>query len=82
MKHLSLAEEHAIKFITSYNEEKTSLVFRGRDSGSWCTNSTENDAARLLRKMENDVFDGIRDNEEFIKIKEKLSEYAGDWKIQ
>ncbi len=82
LKHLSLAEEHAIKFITSYNEEKTSLVFRGRDSGSWSTNSMENDAARLLRKMENDVFDGIRDNEEFIKIKEKLSEYAGDWKIQ
>ncbi|MBO5939306.1 MAG: helix-turn-helix transcriptional regulator [Clostridia bacterium] len=82
LKHLSLAAEHAIKFITSYNEEKTSLVFRGRDSGSWCTNSSENDAARLLRKMQADVFDCIRDQEEFIKIKEKLSEYAGNWNIQ
>ncbi len=82
LQHLSLAAEHAIKFITSYNEEKTSLVFRGEKSGVWSTNSSENDAARLLRKMENDVFDGLRDNEKFIQIKEKLSEYAGDWKIQ
>ena len=36
----------------------------------------------LVEKNEAEVFDGIRDNEEFIKIKEKLSEYAGDWKIQ
>ncbi|MBQ2999439.1 MAG: helix-turn-helix transcriptional regulator [Clostridia bacterium] len=82
LKHLSLAAEHAIKFITSYDEEKTSLVFRGTDGGSWCTNTSENDASRLLRKMQANVFDGIRENEEFIKIKEKLSEYVGDWKIK
>ena len=82
LTHLSLAAEHAIKFITSYDEEKTSLVFRGIDSGSWSTNSSENDAARLLRKMQANVFDGIRENEEFVKIKEKLSEYAGKWNVQ
>ncbi len=82
LKHLSLAAEHAIKFITSYDEEKTSLVFRGMDSGSWCTNTSENDASRLLRKMQAEVFDGVRENEEFIKIKEKISVYAGDWKIK
>lgn len=82
LQHLSLAAEHAILFITSCEEEKTSLVFRGMKSGFWSTNSSENTAACLLRKMQADVFERLRDNEEFIKIKEKLSEYAENWKIQ
>ena len=79
--HLSLAAEHAIKFITSYDEENTSLVFRGMEHGSWCTNSSENDAARLLKKMESKVFDKVRVTEDFLKIKNELSEYAGKWNI-
>ena len=79
--HLSLAAEHAIKFITSYDEENTSLVFRGMEHGSWSTNSSENDAARLLKKMESKVFDKVRVTEDFLKIKNELSEYAGKWNI-
>ncbi len=77
--HLSLATEHAIKFITSANEDCTSLVFRGLAKGVWSTSSTENDAARLLRKIESNVFEKVRKKDEFIKIKKRLSEYAGNW---
>ncbi len=77
--HLSLAAEHAIKFITSVNEDCTSLVFRGMDRGSWSTNSSENEAALLLKKIESTVFDKVRRKAEFIRIKERLSEYAGSW---
>ena len=77
LHHLSLAAEHAVKFITSINEERTSLVFRGMDCGSWGTTSSENEAAKLLGKMENCAFDKIRKRDEFIKIKKQLSEYSG-----
>ena len=68
--HLSLAAEHAIKFVTSVNEDCTSLVFRGMYRGSWCTSSSENEASKLLKKMESKTFDKIRDREEFSNIKE------------
>ena len=77
--HLALAAEHAIKFITSVNEDYTSLVFRGMTRGSWCTNYSENEAAQLLRHIERDVFDKVRGKDEFIKIKNRLSEYADNW---
>ncbi len=80
--HLSLAAEHAIKFITSVNEDCTSLVFRGMHRGSWSTNSSENEAAQLLKKMESKVFDKVRQKEEFFKIKELLSEYADNWQTE
>ena len=80
--HLSLAAEHAIKFITSVNEACTSLVFRGMVRGSWSTNVSENAAAQLLKKMESSVFDKVRGKAEFIKIKEHLSEYAGNWRTK
>ncbi len=76
--HLSLAAEHAIKFVTSVNEDCTSLVFRGMYRGSWCTSSSENEASKLLKKMESKTFDKIRDREEFSNIKEHLLEYAGN----
>ena len=82
LHHLSLAAEHAIKFITSVNEDRTSLVFRGMHSGIWCTASSENEAASLLKKMESQVFDKVREKEEFTKIKERLSEYAGNWQAE
>ncbi len=82
LHHLSLAEEHAIKFITSVYEEQTSLVFRGKEHGTWATDSIENDASMLLKKMEDPVFDKIRKKDDFIKIKERLSEYAGEWNVK
>ncbi|MBO7342154.1 MAG: hypothetical protein J6U87_05690, partial [Clostridia bacterium] len=80
--HLSLAAEHAIKFITSVNEDRTSLVFRGVYRGSWSTSSSENEAASVVKKMESAAFDKVREKEEFTKIKERLLEYAGNWQIE
>ena len=82
LHHLSLAAEHAIKFVTSVNEDCTSLVFRGMYRGSWCTSSSENEASRLLKKMESKTFDKIRDKEEFSNIKKRLLEYANNWKTE
>ena len=62
------------------NEDSTSLVFRGKDRGSWSTSSSENEAARLLKKIESNVFDKVREKEEFSKIKEHLLEYADNWR--
>ena len=80
--HLSLSAEHAVKFITSVNEEHTSLVFRGMVPGSWAVNYTDNEATRLLKIMERAVFDQIREKDEFLKIKASLLEQAGDWAVQ
>lgn len=81
LQHLQLAAEHAIKFITFNKEERTSLVFRGHGHGSWSAGSSDNSASRLLKEMERPIFDVIRDKEDFIKIKEQLSEYAGKWSV-
>lgn len=82
LHHISLAAEHAIKFVTSVNEDCTSLVFRGMCRGSWSTSSSENEASRLLQKMESKTFDKIRDKEEFSNIKKRLLEYANNWKTE
>lgn len=79
LHHLSLAAEHAVKFVTSVNEDCTSLVFRGMYRGSWCTSSSENEALRLLKKIESKTFDKIRDKEEFSNIKKRLLEYSDNW---
>jgi len=81
LKHLQLAAEHAIKFITSVSEKRTSLVFRGIERDTFTTSSSDNEAASLLKRMEHSVFDRIRETDDFIKIKERLSEYAGKWEI-
>ena len=82
LKHLQSAAEHAIKFITSINEERTSLVFRGMKRGSWTTGDSDNEAKNLLDKMANRVFDKIRTTEEFVRIQKQLSEYSGKWSIE
>jgi hypothetical protein len=79
LEHLGLAAEHSIQFITSVNEEQTSLLLRGMDHGTWVSTDPDNDASRLLLKMDDAVFDVLRENEKFIQIKERLSEYAGKW---
>ena len=82
LKHLRSAAEHAIKFITSVDEERTSLVFRGMNRGSWTTDDSDNEAKNLLDKMANRVFDNIRTTEEFVRIQRQLSEYSGKWIIE
>lgn len=32
-------------------------------------------------RTDNEAFDALGDKEEFIKIKEQLSEYSGEWKL-
>ena len=82
LQHLYSASEHAIKFIISCDEECTSLVFRGMARGIWSTGDSDNEASNLMSKMENSIFDNIRETEEFIKIKQRLSEYAGKWEVK
>ena len=82
LNHLRLAAEHAIKFIMSINENRTSLVFRGMNRGSWTTGDSDNEAKNLLDKMSSGVFDKIRTTEEFVRIQEQLSEYSGKWSIE
>ena len=82
LMHLQSAAEHAINFITTINEERTSLIFRGMKCDSFSTGNTDNEAEKLLKKMENSVFDKIREKEEFCKIKKCLGEYAGKWSIE
>lgn len=82
LKHLRSAAEHAVKFITSNDEERTSLVFRGMKRGSFTTSNSNNDAARLLELLDNSVFDSIRSSDEFISITNDLTEYAGKWAVQ
>ena len=82
LQHLSLAAEHAIQFITSVNEDCTSLVFKGMHRGNWCTSTSENEAAIMLKKMKHKAFILVQETEEFFKIKEKLMKYAGNWQTE
>ncbi|MBQ8863058.1 MAG: hypothetical protein IJ021_10045 [Clostridia bacterium] len=50
--------------------------------GSWATGGSDNEAKNLLKKIESPVFDKIRGMEEFVKIKERLAEYAGKWNVE
>lgn len=82
LQHLQLASEYAIKFVTLDKKEHTSLIFRGHGYGSWSSVSSDNEASDFLKQMERPVFDAIRDEEGFIKIKEQLSKYAGKWSVE
>ncbi len=81
LQHLQLAAEYAIKFVTLDKKEHTSLIFRGHGYGSWSAGSSDNEASDFLKQMERPIFDAIRDKEDFIKIKEQLSEHAGKWSV-
>lgn len=83
ISNLQAAAEHAIGFVTSGSGDPyTSLVFRGMNRGSWSVSSTDNDAARLLKQLDDAVFDKIRVTSEFAEIKEKLKTYADKWQIK
>ena len=82
LKHLQLASEHAIKFISSIDEKRTSLIFRDMAKETFSTGDSNNDAYRLLKKLEHTVFDEIREKDEFIKIQKQLSQYSGKWRVE
>ena len=79
LEDLLLATEHSISFIESVDEENVSIVFRGMKKGSWATEESDNAASLLVKKLENPVFDIIRQTKEFEKIKNILSKYACKW---
>ncbi|MDD4774654.1 MAG: helix-turn-helix transcriptional regulator [Eubacteriales bacterium] len=81
--HLHAAAEHAVGFVTSDGGGAyTSLVFRGLARGSWSGSSPDNDAARLMKRLDDTVFDGLRKTSEFEAVKAKLSAYAGKWQVK
>ena len=82
LKHLQLAADHAIKFIMSIDEKRTSLVFRDMQREIFATGSSDNDACKLLQKMEHATFDEIRKKDEFIRIQKQLSQHSGKWCVE
>ena len=77
--HIESAAEHAIKFITSVSEERTSLVFRGQIDDCWASGSKDNQAKWLLKELNNNIFEGVRQTDEFQRIQNRLYEYSGEW---
>jgi len=77
LKHLQLAAKHAIAFDTlDISKEYTSLLFRGKIIGSSSKNSTNNESYDLLKAMDNNALDPIREKAEFIAVEENLRKYA------
>ena len=84
IRHLDKATEHAIKFVTEFDEEAThiSLVFRGYEYGIFSTGNTSNDALELLEKMERPCYDFVRETEAFCGIQESLKIHAQKWQVK
>ena len=84
IRHLDKAAEHAIKFVTEFDEEAThtSLVFRGYEYGIFSTGNTSNDALELLEKMERPCYDFVRETEAFCGIQESLKIHAQKWQVK
>jgi len=83
IESLRTASENAAEFERKADGgEYTCLAFRKEKYGSWSGNSTDNYSARLLGKLDDPVFDEIRENEEFTDIKAKLSNYSGKWQVK
>lgn len=83
LENIRAAAKHAIGFVTSESGDKyTSLVFRGMERGLWCGSDTDNDAARLLKILDDRAFDGLRGRPEFADIKSRLSGFSGRWEVK
>ena len=84
LAHLTKAADHAIGFVTYSTQEcfvHTSLLLRGHQCNGteFTTSDSDNDAQVLLNRMNDKVYDFIRDTEEFRRIAETLTPYAGKW---
>ncbi len=80
IEHLREATNHAINFIQSGGKEThTSLLFVGFDNGEFFTTNSDNDAAELLKSLDDSIFNNVRDTVPFISIKTELSKYADKW---
>ena len=77
-------KKHAIGFLAYAKEAEfvhTSLLLRGlkSDGTEFTASDTDNDAQVLLNRMNDKVYDFVRDTEEFRRIAEMLAPYAGKW---
>ena len=84
LAHLAKASDHAIGFVKYSTQEcfvHTSLLLREHQCNGtgFTTNDSDNDAQVLLNRMNDKVYDFVRDTEEFRRIAEMLAPYAGKW---
>ncbi|MBQ9765389.1 MAG: helix-turn-helix transcriptional regulator [Lachnospiraceae bacterium] len=85
LHHLSKAAWHAVSFVSCCEGDgkHTSLIFRGYEEyGSFSMSETDNEAMCILKKMQDSVYDFVRDRSEFTKAEEELREYADKWKVE
>lgn len=86
LDHLEAAADAAIRYMEDFYKAQythSSLLFKGyEDSGEgiWYS-SDDNDAAELLKFMEKEVFDFLRDSERLQTIIKQLRTYSGKWSI-
>lgn len=78
------AADCAIEFINFANEPRyahTSLLFKNyiRGSGGIWFGEADNNAADMLKLLENEVFGSLRGGERFVSVCDKLKKYAGKW---
>ncbi len=80
--HLSEATKYTIGFTELFNSNDfvhTSLMLKGKDGGSFGTNSSDNFAQLTLNELKNKTYDFIRNEPQFIEIENELKVYAGKW---
>lgn len=81
--HLFEAADHAIAFVQCGGaSDMTCLLLRGYKNSNTSTNVSANNAKVMLEKLENPVFDFVRDREEFKAIVARLEAVAGDWEVR
>jgi Predicted transcriptional regulators len=82
--HLNMAANHAIEFVKCNGMiEHTSLISKGYGKNEkFGTNNNNNHATRVLEDINDNLFDFIRSEPEFIQIEENLKQYAGKWPVQ
>ena len=75
---LQTATEHAIWYDTQFRTvgNYTCLLLRNHNFGYVYTNSNENQCLLLLHRLEESVFDPVRECPEFQRIVAKLQKYA------
>ena len=84
LAHLAKASDHAIGFVKYSTQEcfvHTSLLLREHQCNGteFTTSDSDNDAQVLLNRMKDKIYDFVRDTEEFRRIAETLTPYAGKW---
>ena len=84
--HLESAAEAIVGYMEDFYKKRfihTSLLFKGyEDSGEgiWYS-SADNDAAELLKHIEKEAFDFLRNDDRLQTIRKRLQAYCGTWSI-